>query len=284
VHQWVEQIGTCMDGILRISSAELVTIGPIVLEQERNLTAHLTRIEELERDCEGENEEVRNTFTGLSSLMELVSEHVEKSRYVRDRLQLLTFNSIVEANHLGAKADAILEISQSIKRISLTWSDMTDRSAQAMKEILALVDGAKERMRAFAVGGNDALVAAQAETRQGLENLRGTALCVAHLVEEVEGTTSRMRSKIATVGAARDRLTSSFSAIGFALHGLNEAKGQMEIDFPNAIKRADRREVEAAYSASYTTEWEREVLRAALDGAPLPVAQQNVAGNSVELF
>jgi hypothetical protein len=216
--------------------------------------------------------------------MELVSEHVEKSRYVRDRLQLLTFNSIVEANHLGAKADAILEISQSIKRISLTWSDMTDRSAQAMKEILALVDGAKERMRAFAVGGNDALVAAQAETRQGLENLRGTALCVAHLVEEVEGTTSRMRSKIATVGAARDRLTSSFSAIGFALHGLNEVKGQMEIDFPNAIRRADRREVEAAYSASYTTEWEREVLRAALDGAPLPVAQQNVAGNSVELF
>jgi hypothetical protein len=86
------------------------------------------------------------------------------------------------------------------------------------------------------------------------------------------------------VGAARDRLTSSFSAIGFALNSLNEVKEQMEIENPNAIKRADRREVEAVFSVTYTTEWEREVLRAALAGAPLPVAQQNVTGNSVELF
>jgi hypothetical protein len=29
---------------------------------------------------------------------------------------------------------------------------------------------------------------------------------------------------------------------------------------------------------------EREVLRAALNGAPLPVMQQNLVGNDVELF
>jgi hypothetical protein len=38
------------------------------------------------------------------------------------------------------------------------------------------------------------------------------------------------------------------------------------------------------FSASYTTEMERGVLRAALNGTELPGAQQTFAGNSVELF
>jgi len=46
----------------------------------------------------------------------------------------------------------------------------------------------------------------------------------------------------------------------------------------------DAAEVEPLYSASYTTEMERDVLRAALHGTELPVAQQTFAGNDVELF
>ncbi len=46
----------------------------------------------------------------------------------------------------------------------------------------------------------------------------------------------------------------------------------------------DAAEVEQLFSASYTTELERDVLRAALHGTALPVAQPTLAGNSVELF
>ena len=34
--------------------------------------------------------------------MQLVNEHLGKSKAVRDCLQLLTFNSIIEATHVGA--------------------------------------------------------------------------------------------------------------------------------------------------------------------------------------
>jgi len=284
VNQWVEQIGACLDGILRISSTDLGVIGPLVMKQESTLAAQFARIDELEQDCQKENEEVQKTFTELSGLMQLVGEHVEKSRYVRDRLQLLTFNSIVEANHLGTQADAILEISQSIKRISLTWSEMTDRSAHAMTEILELVEGAKEKMKAFSIGGNEELVAAQAETRQALENLRSTAQCVVHYIATVEENTTQLQAKIAVADTSRGHLAASFSAIAFALEGIGEVRTQIENDSPGAIKRIDRRELERLFSASYTTEWEREVMRAALSGAPLPSSQQNLAGNCVELF
>ena len=284
VNQWVDQIGACLDGILRISSTELGIIGPLVMKQESTLAAQFARIDELEQHCQKENEEIQNTFTGLSNLMQLVSEHVEKSRYVRDRLQLLTFNSIVEANHLGSQADAILEISQSIKRISITWSEMTDRSAQAMTEILELVEGAKEKMKAFSIGGNEELAAAQAETRQAMENLHSTVVCVVHLAATVEESTTRLQAKIAVADTARSSLAASFSAIAFALEGIEEVRTQIEHDIPNAIKRIDRREVEDLFSGSYTTEWERDVMQAALSGAPLPSSQQNLAGNSVELF
>jgi hypothetical protein len=117
VDSWLKQMGMCMEGILRISSSEVMGIGPAVFEQERELSSQLARIEQLKQECQADNEEVQNTFAGLSNLMQLVGEHQKESSYVRSRMQLLTFNSIVEASHLGSQADAILEISQSIKRI-----------------------------------------------------------------------------------------------------------------------------------------------------------------------
>jgi hypothetical protein len=42
--------------------------------------------------------------------------------------------------------------------------------------------------------------------------------------------------------------------------------------------------MEEMFSVYYTTEMERAVLRAALCGGPIPVADQRQAGNDVELF
>jgi len=65
---------------------------------------------------------------------------------------------------------------------------------------------------------------------------------------------------------------------------LEGARRQIDIDYPEVKERYDAAEAERLFSASYTTEMERDVLRAALSGAELPVAQQTFAGNGVELF
>ena len=58
----------------------------------------------------------------------------------------------------------------------------------------------------------------------------------------------------------------------------------MDMDYPEAKEQYDAAEVEQLFAVSYTTEMERHVLRAALSGTELPVAQQTFEGNSVELF
>jgi methyl-accepting chemotaxis protein len=284
VSDWLEQIRLCTDGIMRISSSELVGIGPIVLEQESKLSAQLAQIEALELQCQTGNEEVQATFTGLSSLMELVGEHLTRSRAVRERMQLLTFNSIVEASHLGSRADAILEISQSIKRISTSWSEMTDRSAQTMDEILGMVEQVETAMQAFSSSGKEELDEARAETRVGLEALRSAAAFASGHAAEIESSTAKLQSRLKIVGEARERLDNCFARIGAVLEGIEELGREWETGHPEALARCNRPEVEEMFSASYTTEMERLFLRAALYGEPLPEADQILAGNDVELF
>ena len=59
---------------------------------------------------------------------------------------------------------------------------------------------------------------------------------------------------------------------------------KLESDESQMARRYDAAELERLFSASYTTEIEREVLRAALHGTPLPVLKQTFTGNDVELF
>jgi hypothetical protein len=284
VDSWLEQIGLCMRGILRISSSELMGIAPLVFKQESELSSQLVHIERLEQECEADNEEVQSTFTGLSNLMQLVAEHQKEFGYVRNRMQLLTFNSMVEASHLGSRADTILEISQSIKRISFAWGGMTVRSEQAMKEILNLVDQARDGMQAFSRESCGALEKARAITREGLQNLHAAAEFAAERAVEIEAVTGRLRAKIAVIGATRDRLEASLQLIGTVLGVVEEIRCHLQADCPRARELCDQEETEAFYSATYTTEMEREVLRAALAGAALPQMQGYLAGNSVELF
>lgn len=284
VDDWVSQIRNCMGGILKISSSEVEGIGPVVLDQERNLAQQLARIDAIEQECQANTAKVENTFAALSTLMQLVSEHLEKSKTVRDRLQVLTFNSIIEASRLGTQADAILEISQSIKRISALWSEMTEQSGKAKEEILELVEQAQGGMHGNLQTGNDKLQEAQAETRTGLDNLRAAAAFASKQALEIEARISELQAKIAAAGSAGDRLDACFAQIDTVLNKIEELRRLFESDAQNALGSSEQAEVEAELSPFYTTEIEREILRAALCGAPLPVAQQNLAGNDVELF
>ena len=284
VGDWVSQIRMCMDGILRTSASEVVGIGPLVLEKEREVSSRLAQVEALENESQAYSERLRGTLGGLCNLMQLVTEHLQRSKTVRDRLQLLAFNSIVEASRLGTKAAAMLAIAKSIEGISAKWSQITDQSAQAMQELLQLSEHTNQVMGAFSIASNDQLREARLRTRAGLENVQAAAMFAAKQAQAMELATGRMQIKAATVGGTGDLLEACSSRLDGVRAELDAVLLELETTDPNVKKGYDPADVERLFSAFYTTAMERDVLQAALHGTPLPMAQQTFAGNSVELF
>jgi hypothetical protein len=282
---WTSQIKTCMDGILRVSASEMVGIGPMVLAQEREVSRQLAHIELLERESQSHSERIRHTLDGLSNLLLFVREHVQRSGSIRDRLRLLSFNSIIEASRFGSKAQAVLAIANSIKEISKEWGEITERSGLAMEEILKLVKKTDKAMDAFSESRNESLREAESQTRVGLEGLRAAAASAAERSREMEAIMVTMQGKGAKLSGTDHQLDASSDRVATMLTPLELLRHEMEADQPGVGQSFDAEEAEQVFSASYTTEMEREVLRAALLGRSLPVlTQQTLEGNSVELF
>jgi hypothetical protein len=284
IASWASQIRACTGGILQVSASDVAGIGTRVLGQERELSSQFARVERLERESEAHGERILHTFGGLSNLTQLVTEHLQRSRSVRDHLQLLTFNSIIEASGLGTRAAAILAIAQSIKGISTEWSQITERSGNAMKEVLDLEKCANEAMGAFSQASSGRLREAQGQTTSGLDNLRAAAAFASDRAQAMSDATEAMRAKISSVAESIDLFEGCLGRIDAMLAEMEGLRRQLEIDHPEAKKGFDEVEVERLFSTSYTTEMERDVLRAALRGTELPAAQASIAGNSVELF
>jgi hypothetical protein len=281
---WITQFKTCMGEILKVSASEVVGIGPLVLEQEREVSSNLAHIELLERESQSYGMKIQRTLGGLSNLMQLIGEHREKSKAVRHRLRLLSFNSIIEASRLGAQAGAILAIARSIKEISAAWSGIADQSGDAMQQIQNLANQTDEVMEAFSEAGAETLRGAQAQTVTSLGNLRNAAAFAARQGQEMKAATEKMQSKSADLSEIGNQLDACFGCVDTVLNEIEPLRRQLEIDYPYVKDQYDAVEVEKLFSASYTTEIERKVLNAALRGTPLPVAQEAFAGNSVELF
>lgn len=283
VASWASQIRTCLSGIMRVSTSEVVGIGPVVLEQEREVSSQLAQIDRLESESQAYSRRIQSNLGGLSNLTQLVSEHLQRSKSIRNRLRLLTLNSIVEASRLGAKAATILAIATCIKAVSAEWNQITEQSGQALQGILNVVKQTNEVMKAFSESSNETLSAAQAQTRGCLDDLRAAASSAAGQAHGMKEATEKMQAKIAEVGNTGDLIEAGCGRIECVLSGIEGIKRQLEIDHPET-KNYDRSKVEQLFGASYTTEMERDVLRAALGGKALPVTQQTFAGNSVELF
>jgi hypothetical protein len=164
---------------MRVSASEVVGIGPMVLEQEREASSQLAHIELLERESQAYSGRIQSNLGGLSNLAQLVSEHLQRSKSIGDRLRLLAFNSIIEASHLGTQADAILAISSIIKEVSSEWNEIADQSGRAMQEILNLVKQTNAVMKIFSEASNERLREAQMHTRDCLDNLRSAAASAA---------------------------------------------------------------------------------------------------------
>jgi ElaB/YqjD/DUF883 family membrane-anchored ribosome-binding protein len=284
VSSWTSQIRTCMGDIMRVSTSEVVGIGPMVLEQEREVSSQLAHIELLERESQAYSGRIQSNLGGLSNLMQLVSEHLQRSKSIGDRLRLLAFNSIIEASRLGTQANAILAISKSIKEASAEWNQITDQSGQAMQEILNLVQQTNEVMKTFSDASNERLREAQTQNRDCLENLRTAAASAAKQAQDMKVATEKMQAKSAEAGSTGDVFDACFGRIDSVLTAIEELMRQLEIDHPAVKQGCDTAEVEQLFSALYTTEMERAVLHAALAGKALPAAKLTFAGNSVELF
>jgi len=284
ISNWASQIRTCIGGILRVSASDVVGIGFKVLDQERELSDQLARIECLERQSQAHSGRIQSTFGGLSSLRQLVSEYLQRSKSVRSHLQLLTFNSIIEASGLGTQAAAILAIAQSIKGISAEWSEITAQSEQVMQEVLNLEQQMNEAMKTFSEASNERLRETQVQITDSLDHLRTAAAFAEERAQEMKVATEKMQTKTTEISSAVDRLEACFGRIDAALTTLEGVRRELETDDPEVAKRYDAVEIEQLFSASYTTEMERDVLRAALRGSELPVTQPTFGGNGVEMF
>jgi hypothetical protein len=251
------------------------------MAQERALAAQLDRIEGLEQDSLSGNEQVEASLAALAELMKLVGEHLRRSESVRDRLQLLMFNSMIEASHLGTQADGILEISTSIQRISAAWSALTGRSEQVTRDILALMEQNAETLKAFSSAASGGLRQARAKTRDALEVLCNAARTTEARGHEIRFASEELQGKLLKLEDAGDRLHACFGRLGKTLATIEDVQERIG---KGGTQVADAARLEELFGKTYTTEREREILRAAVSGEPLPVVQQTFAGNGVELF
>jgi hypothetical protein len=284
ITEWASQIQSCVGSIFRISASELVGVGPLVLEQEESMSAQLFNIDSLERECKSYGEKLRSTLNGISNLSELVKEHIQKSESARNRLRLLTFNSVVEASHLGEKADAICVIADGIAEVSVEWSKISEHSGAALQEILSLSDRINGVIKTFSRASNEDLQKAQDKTSTGLKNLRSAASFAVMQGKRIETVTDAMWTKSKEIERSSQMLNTCFDRIDSVVSVLESMKLDLETDDAGVRQRYDEAEIERLYSASYTTQAEREVLRSALSGTVFSGMSQYATGNSVELF
>jgi hypothetical protein len=284
VARWISQIRTCMDDILRVSASEVVAIGPLVREHEDKLSFQLTHIEKLQRESQAYGARIRRSLEGLSHLMQLVNQHLQRSNSVQGHLQLLTFNSIIEASRLGAQAAAMLAIAESLKDVSAEWTHITHQSELTRDKVENLARQTNDVMGAFTETVDNKLSEAQAQTQAGVDSLRSAAVFAARQAQEMKVATEKMQAQTSQVVHAVDLLDASFDRLSAVLAEIEGLRRRLDGDHPEVKQGYDTAEVEKLFSASYTTEMEREILRAALNGTALPAGQASFAGNSVELF
>ncbi len=143
---------------------------------------------------------------------------------MRERLQLLMLTSIVEASHLGAQADGILEISNTIKRLSGEWSALTQQSEEAMQEIRLLVEQSQATMEAFSGGAQEQLRGAREQTRAGLAILRDAARCAESRGQRMEEEAATLQGRVSGVRATGERLERCLARLAGVLTDIDAAR------------------------------------------------------------
>lgn len=284
VTNWTSQLARCLGGIKQLSASQVSQVGNIVLRQERELSSQLAHVERLQQESQDYSSTIQQTLAGLSNLLELVNESLRQSQDIRYRLRFLTFNSIVEANRLGKRGVVVSAIANLIKGVSAEWNAIADESGAALAEIMNLATQTNQVMEVFSEAAGQQLRADRVRTESALGKVREAAAFVAQEATEMQEVTERMRRDTATAGNTGDHLDACFGGLGRVLGQIEDLVRRLETDDPQIAGRSDGAEAEKLFGAFYTTEIERRVMWAALQGTPLPVLEQSFVGNEVELF
>ncbi len=281
--EWIAQVNQCLEGILRAGSSDVVAIGAKILAQEHGLSSQLARIERLQRECEVDDAEIEVCVAGLSALMRITKAHLERSRLARDRMQLLNFNSMIEARHLGSQASAVLEITRNIGRISTVWSQVTDRSGYTLEAMMSSSARADEAHRTRTHASMDALGNARQRTQSGLATLSQAAAIADHNGGKIEGAVATLHDRINILGRIAERLTHSVALVLEAREEIDRA-AETTRSSTVALTKDELQQIETEFNDIYTSELERRILRAALYDEPMPLEGAAVTANDVELF
>ena len=284
VSNWTSQVRRCMEGIEQLSASGVAGIGPTVLRQEQELSAELAHIELLQQKSQEYSRRMQVTLSGPSSLVDLVNLHLQRSQMIRARLQILMFNSLIEAQRLGGRGAVVSAIASLIKEVSEEWIGIGNQSQLALSEILGLAQRTTALMEAFSEASCQKLRADQAQPKAALDSVRSTAALVANEATQMQSITENMHANLADVAATGARLELCFGCLDSVLRQMEGLAREWENHDPRAAGPCDPAEVEHWLSGFYTTEIERSVMSAALHGTAMPVVQQLLAGNAVELF
>lgn len=283
MEQWVRQVNGCLESILCAGSSEVVALGARILEQQRGLSVQLSRIERLVGECEADDADIELCLAGVGALMRTARTHLERSMQTRDQMQLLNFNSMIEARHLGSRATVILEITRNIGRISTGWTTLTNRSGAALDDILHSSAQAEQAHRTMTRVGIEDVEKARQESHMGLVALTNAATIAESSGGKIERGVAELHDRIAIVRCIADGLTQSVAVMQEAGEEIEMAE-EICGNRARALTEADRQQIEDRCAASYTSELERRVLRSTLRGEALPPAGATVTGNDVELF
>lgn len=284
VTNWTSQVRRCMDGIHQLSASDIAGIGPTVLRQEEELSSDLAHMEHLQQKSQEYSGRMQSTLGELSSLVELVNAHLKRSQAIRDRLQILMFNSLIEAQRLGSRGAVVSAIASLIKEVSEEWTAIAERSRSVLNGILALAQRTTTLMEAFSEASCMKLHDDQTQTAAALDRVRSVASFVAKQAAQMQNATDTMHGSLATVTATGKSLDVSFGCLAGLLHQIESLARELARNDSQLAERYDAAEVERWLSPFYTTEIERTVMSAALHGSAMPVVQQSFAGNAVELF
>jgi len=284
VVNWTSQIRRCMENIQQLSASAVAGIGPTVLRQEQALSAELAHIETLQQKSQEYSGRMQATLGGLSSLAELVTTHLQRGQLIRNRLQVLMLNALVEAQRLGERGAVVSAIARLIKEVSEDWNIVGKRSRSALTEILGQVEHTNALLEVFSEASSQKLRADQSETRAALDEVRRAAAFVADEAAQMQAITQSMQAHLAEVAATGNRLELCFGHLDTAIGQAEGLAREWEDDDAVAVGPRDTAEVERWLSSFYTTEIERAVMQAALHGTAMPVVEHSFAGNAVELF
>jgi uncharacterized phage infection (PIP) family protein YhgE len=284
VANWISRIRDCMGVMLKVSGSNLAGIGPILRDREREVSARLANTESLQNKSKAQSEAIFHKVGEPSGLVQLIQEQVEKAAVTRQTLHLLSLNTALEADRLGGEGNAVLEISKGISDLSLEWGSITDQSGRALDEISELVELINSLTATFSQVEEHKLLESQSHVRDALQKLRATSEFAVRQACDIERGIGAMRSMAGGMTQSVDLLDRSYRQIDTILIGLEDLQLQLEANSSDSAGEYDPEEMKEYFSASYTTEVEREVLQAAFDGAAVPSVQQNLEGNEVELF